>query len=308
MSLNIKYRPNSLSDFYGNENLKNELTGFFNSEFPSTILLKGESGCGKTTLARIIAKELNGEIQELNLSNARGIDAAKSLIESLQYKSIFGKRKVIILNEIAGATREWQNCMLEVLEEPPNNTRFILCTTDPSKLLKTIKNRCVTLEVKPLNDKNMDNFLKEIIDKENFDFNIRTINQTIDKIIKLSEGVPRQALTLLNKVIKLKNEKAVRNVLNDLSISESKEMRDLCQALLYKKSWKEISLILKSIQDEAESVRYSVLGYMSIVILNQNNNSIRNRVSDIISLFSESFIYTKKAGLINACYLLSEDR
>lgn len=298
--LNLKYRPKTFDEFFGNKTVVNSLKTILSKEGkPTSILLTGPSGTGKSTLSRIIATELGAndfDIQELNISNARGIDSAREIIESVRI-SPFGKYKVIILNEIQNSTKDFQHCMLEVLEEPPKNCIFILCTTEPEKLLPTIKNRCTHFQTSLLTEKSMTDLLKKVLENEKA---AEFPEEAVKQICIMSEGSPRKALVMLDSVMGLDKGK----VLKSLSTYKDEEAKaiELCQALIHKKTWKILATILSNLKEEPETIRYIVLGYMASTLL-KGSGSVLDRASLLIQLFSENFYDSKKAGLVNACYL-----
>ena len=170
MPLSLSYRPTSLEEFFGNEAIKESLKSILAREDrPKTILLSGPSGCGKTTLARIIAKMVNCndmDLAQYNISDMRGIDTAREIIASCQFEPLYGEVRVIVLNECHRATVDWMNAMLEILEEPPKGVYFILCTTEPEKLLKTIKTRSTTYTVSTLRKHEMISLIQWVTQSE----------------------------------------------------------------------------------------------------------------------------------------------
>ena len=303
MSLPLKYRPQTFDEVLGSKNksmIASLKTVLEKESKPKTILLQGPSGCGKTTTARIIAGEFGArdiDIKELNISNTRGIDAARAIIDNVRHKSLGGKCKVIILDECHLATKEFQNTMLKTLEEPPPNTYFILCTTEPEKLLPTIKTRATTYQVSPLMNNEVLKLLKVVCKKEGK----KVDEKVLQEIVRVAEGCPREALTVLDAVIDMDNTGDQIQAIIDQTVSES-SLKELCIALLNSKSWKVTSEILKNLEGEPESIRYGILGYMNSVLLNSGNI----RASDIIIIFENNFYDSKKAGLNNACFMVSK--
>lgn len=301
MSLDKKYRPSSLDQIYGNESLVIMIDKLIKRKKnrPQTILLQGARGCGKTTLARIMAKEFGGvgaDIKELNISSMRGIDTARKVIENVGYRSLEGESKVIILNECHKATSEFQNAMLEKLEEPPKNVYFILCTTEPEKLLETVKSRCVmkTFTVKPLTRRQLINLIEEVLKEEGIDFP----SDYIRKVANISQGIPREALLLLDTLIDL-DKKELQKAVKDLhSVTKDKPI-DLARAINKQANWKEIKLILKDLATvPAEDVRRVILDYMWKVLLDRGGAYHAH----VIECFEYSFLESGMAGLVLACW------
>lgn len=298
LSLHLAYRPTTFDEIIGNVSLIESLkTVLEKDSCPSTFLFQGPSGSGKTTIARIIAKEVGAreqDVKELNIADTRGIDAARKIIENARFMPFGGVAKVYILDETHKSTADFQNALLKILEEPPKNTYFILCTTEPEKLLKTVRNRCTTYQVNSLRRSELVKLIKKVVMGES---RRKFPKEAVEKISIAADGCPRQALVILDSVIGMENEK-IENAVNNFSFHKENVI-ELCRALLQGKKWKEVTGIIKGIEEEPENVRYAVLGYMSNVLLSGKQS---DRAFLVIDEFKESFIYTKKAGLISACY------
>ena len=295
MSISIKYIPKTLNEMYGIDNiidgLKNWRKSVEKGESNNVILLHGNYGCGKTTIAEIMIKYFNpdkSDILRLNTADARGIDNSRSIIELVRYKP-FKDKRIIILNECHQATKDFQNNLLELLEKPPEHTIFILCTTEPEKLLKTFRSRALSFKVDTLGRGDCAKLIKDICKKEEKEIT----GKEIKYIWEVSNGIPRNICNLLEK-------KFYGNLAGTIEEDEKLTL-DLCRSLLGN-NWDEIKGVLRNIKVEPESVRYAVLGYMNTVLLNDKENR-EDFIGGIIDLFSESFIYSKKAGLSLACYL-----
>lgn len=298
-SLTLKYRPQTFNEFAGNKALIESLRSVITREegIPASILLQGGSGRGKTTLARIIANEMginSNDIKELNISNTRGIDAARDIINKVSYSSLSGNKRMIILDEVQNSTKDFQQAMLKTLEEPPPGTHFILCTTDPQKLLKTIRTRCTTYEVSDVTSRDMTALLKRILKKEGVD---EFPNDAIKEIIKVSDGCPREAIKILDAVIDIEDDDLLIDAVRK-TIGDEVQIKELCQAIAKKAKWKEVAGILKNITDEPESVRRAILGYFSAALL----NSGKVEFAYVIGTFSSNYFDSGKAGLIYDCY------
>lgn len=292
LPLNLKYRPDTLDEMWGHYGYYNAVESFLEREDrPRTYLFYGPPGCGKTTLARIFAKEIGGQIKEFNISNTTGVDAARGIINKLKYKSLKGAR-VLIFNECHRASPNFQDAMLETLEEPPADTYFILVTTEPRKLLSAVRSRCTKIELKPLNRKDTIGLLHDTCIQEEIELDAQIIKQ----IARISDGVPRDALVLLNKVIDL-DPSEQKDFVEDLKTFESTTL-ELCKALQNRIPWDKVVPIIKALDEEPETVRYAILGYFSKDLL--KTGSVRSW--QILDVFGSTFFHSKKAGLIKACF------
>jgi len=303
MPLHIDYRPSSLDEFFGNQALKESLESIFSrkSDFPHAFLFHGKTGCGKTTLARIVAKMLkcaDSSVQEMNVANFRGIDTVRSIAENCVYMPIEGTNRVYILDEIHRQTKDAKEGLLKLLEDPPPHVYFCLCTTNPEELPDTLKGRCHTYHVKPLKSSEMMALLKSVLKKEK----IEDFPESILKaIIRLSEGLPRNALVMLDAVIDMEDEEAAINALSSVSLSEV-EVKDLCQAIMAGESWDAVRKHLANllIDNEPEKIRQAILGYLTNVLLNSKKN---DRVGFLLEVFSESIFHNPRAGIVKQVYL-----
>ena len=303
LSMAKKFRPQVFSEIFGNFEEISSLEKIVQKKKVTTFLLQGERGCGKTTCAKIMARELGASsigLMELNISDTRGIDDARRIIDNCQYLPRDMGSNVIILNEIQGANTFFQNALLEILEFPPKNTYFILCTTNPETLSKAIKSRCTQYTFSPLPPIVSRKFIKSILEKEGKELS----KDIIKEISKKADGIPREILSLLEKVLNADNDKQrLKILLNYSGRAEDETTKGLCQGLMNKSSWKEIAKILKSIKKDPESCRWDIIGYFNTVLL----NSGKMQAAEIIEVFSESFIMTGKAGLTLACYTIIKE-
>ena len=275
-----KYRPVSFKEMFGNVDELKALEKTVQEKKVTTFLLYGDRGCGKSTASRIIAKEL-GVGLGLREMNCR-------------YSAPDGKPTVIILNEIQGASKAFQQAILEILEEPPKDTYFILCTTSPEKLLKPVKSRCSQFRFSPLSLIMGRKFIRSILKRENQELG----GEIINKILKATEFIPREILTLLEKVLKVDENKRAKIIENYIVSDVSEEINTLCQLLLKKENWKIIAKVVNSIKEDPETVRRKILGYMGIVLLRTG----KRQAAVVMDCFRDNFFETGKSGLVLACY------
>ncbi len=284
MSLYNKYRPQSFDQIKGNTQLVSTLQGMLKDKktFPHTILLHGNTGCGKTSIARIIANELGckGEdYQEINSANFRGIDTVRDLISKCMFKPLEGDVRVYVLDEIHKMTGEAQNALLKPLEDTPNHVYFILCTTEPHKLLETIRGRCSQFQVNPLSEPQMYGLLRRIARDEGQELE----KEIYDQIIQDAVGHPRNAIQILEQVLRAPDDQRLETARQ--AAVEQSQVIELCRALLSgSASWDAVAKILTGIKEqEAEDIRRIVLGYCQAVLLKNKND----RAALIIETFYE---------------------
>lgn len=219
MSLYQKYRPQKFQDV-ANQNvavqtLENIIHKNKNGEkIPHAYIFCGGHGIGKTTLARIFARDLGtneSDIYELDAaSSSKKIEDMRELIESVHTMPILSKYKVYILDEAHMLTKDSSNAFLKTLEEPPAHVIFILCTTDPEKILTTVRSRCNIIKLEKPNVENIVSRLKYICQKEDIKINnnkldLEKLNESDDKVLELiaknSSNSFRDSITNLEKVI-----------------------------------------------------------------------------------------------------------
>jgi len=298
MSLYNKYRPKTFDDIIGNEDIVSYLKGVIDEEDnrPHVFLLHGPTGCGKTTMARIISKDLGCSsinTREINTADFRGIDSVREMIRSSRYQGIGGGNRVWIIDEIHKMTTDAQNAMLKLLEDTTQNSYYILCTTDPNKLLPTVRGRTISLQVKPLQDNQMMDLLRRVVKEEGK----RVKRNVYEQIVQDSFGFPRNALQILEKILKVDPEQQMKMAKE--SISEQSNSIQLCRALLSGSGWKRVSLLLKGIKDQdAESIRRHVLGYAQSILLNGTND----KAAHVLEEFIDPFYNSGFPGLVLACY------
>lgn len=295
-SLAVKYRPRMLKDFLGNEEVVRSLRSTMErEEIPHTMLFTGPSGCGKTTLARIVAARLKcsrRDFIENNAADFRGIDSVRDILRQMLLAPMSGLCRVWLLDECHQLSKDAQHALLKALEDTPAHIYFLLATTDPEKLLPTIKTRCVTFDVKPLDDKTMENMVVGVASSEG----VGLSQEVVDQIVQDALGSARMALSILDKIINM--EPADMLAAAKQQAAAQNESIDLCRALIGKKPWKDISRILQGVQQDPEQVRRAVLGYSQAVLLKSGHG----QAYIVMSAFRQPFYDLGKPGLTLACY------
>jgi len=297
-----RFRPRSLKHIIGNESTVDALSNMLAKQtVPHTMLFFGPSGCGKTTLARILQTELNCndlDLKEMNCADHRGIEDIRD-IQRRMNMAPNGDCRIWILDEVHMLTREAQNAALKILEDTPEHVYFFLCTTDPQKLLKTIRTRCCEMPVELLGYNQLEKLALRVIKK----VKIKIEKDILDDLVASSNGSARSLLVSLDKLKNL-NPAGQRKALKQKQEGEAEGI-DLCRALIKRDPWNKIAGILKNLKEEPEKIRWGVLFYARSVLLGGGNASAQ--ASIVIDCFKDHFYDSKEPGLALACYEAIEE-
>jgi len=221
LALYRKYRSKNFDELVGQEAIKQTLENSLKiQKISHAYLFSGPRGTGKTSVARLFAKALNCEkgngeicnecsncrainegshpdVIEIDAASNSGVDEVRELIEKVKYAPIQGKYKVYIIDEVHMMTNSAFNALLKTLEEPPSYVVFILCTTEPYKLLPTILSRCQRYEFKKITDAELRKLITHVLKEEG----VSATNDAINLIVELANGGARDSLSLLDQVI-----------------------------------------------------------------------------------------------------------
>lgn len=303
MSLYHKYRPQTLDEVQGNEEAVDTLRGLLRRDDPPHAwLLHGPTGCGKTTLGRIIARELGccgSDFREVDSADFRGIDTMREIRAQSAYKALEGPCRVWLIDECHKMTNDAQNAILKGLEDAPAHVHYVLCTTDPHKLLPTIRGRCAQAAAKPLGARDMMALLRRVVKAEGESLTKRVYEQIVDD----SLGHPRNALQILDAMLATEPER--RQEVARRAAEVSSQMIELCRALVSAGGWKLISSILKELkeqQEDAEAVRQQVLGYCSSYLLGKDTDAARPAAVVMEEFLERPFYGAGWPALVYACY------
>ena len=231
-----KYRPVNFEDVVGQETITTTLkNAISNNKLAQALLFTGPRGVGKTSCARIVAREINNfeinddnsyNIFELDAASNNGVEGIRNLIDQTRIPPQTGKYKVYIIDEVHMLSSGAFNAFLKTLEEPPPHCIFILATTEKHKIIPTILSRCQIYNFKRITIDIIVNHLKNICKIEEIQYNDDALKQIASKC----DGAMRDALQLFDKVVginkKITSEMVVEN-LNSVDFDKFLEIVNL---------------------------------------------------------------------------------
>ena len=296
-----EHRPQTFKDVVGQTSTLKLLRNYLaNDTFPHALLLTGPSGVGKTTIGRILASELGchpDEYRELNTADFRGIDMVREIRENINYGPLKGKVKVWLIDESHALTKAAQEAFLKLLEDPPAYVYFMLATTDPGKLLPTVKTRCSAVPLTALTAATMTKFLTKFTADHLPDFELS--EDAVALLTAKALGSPRRALVLLEGLA-TQDIGEQKKYLESIQEEETQSI-ELCRALIRGAKWKEVAEILKGLKEEdPEGIRHHVLGYARATLLGSGPDACK--AFCVIDSFRDNFYDSKHAGLAASCW------
>ena len=240
-SLAVKYRPTTWADLVCQDTVKEILQNQIETgEFKQAYLFCGSAGTGKTTSARIFAREVNngqGNIIEIDGASNNGVDNIRDLIEDCKMRPLQGKYKVYIIDEVHMLSQGAFNALLKTLEEPPSYVIFILATTEPHKIPATILSRCQRFDFTRIPVPFITQRINAILDTENLYYGgeIKYEEKALEYIAKLANGGMRDAIMKLDTVLGYTLDITVENVVKCLGVVTYTDMIDIVYNIICRK-------------------------------------------------------------------------
>ncbi|MDR1511170.1 MAG: DNA polymerase III subunit gamma/tau [Endomicrobium sp.] len=235
--LSRKFRPQNFNEVIGQGHISQTLKNAISAKrVAHAYLFSGPRGCGKTTMARILAKALNCkngpttepcgicenclaisksssiDVLEIDGASNNGIDEIRALRENVKFSSVNSKYKIYIIDEAHQITMQAFNALLKTLEEPPDYVVFIMATTEQHKIPVTILSRCQKYKFKLMSNAEISFAVKNIGKKEGFEID----DEAIDIIASASDGSMRDALSLLEQAVSSNSSKITGSYMREL--------------------------------------------------------------------------------------------
>lgn len=309
-----EWRPQNFYDIVGQEHItttvKNQI---LNNRIAHAYLFCGTRGTGKTTTAKVFAKALNcldlkdGEpcnkcdmcrkineglaidVTELDAASNNGIDKIRDIIDDVKYPPQEARHKVYIMDEVHMLSIGAVNAFLKTLEEPPNNVVFILATTDPQKLPITILSRCQRFDFKRINNNEITERLKKIVNEQN----ALADDKSLNLIARVSDGAMRDALSILDQAISMGNGAVQYDVLvSMLGLVTNDNLFNLTNSVTQRNIEKSISIIdevVYSGKDIYLFIKDLIAHYRNILMAKVTNNP-----EEVLDMSEENILLIKE--------------
>lgn len=305
-----RHRPKKFADVIGQDQAVATLRGFLKKgNVPHCIGFYGQSGGGKTTLARILAKNIGcnpdkdeHDFQELNVSDFGGINMVRKIRSEVDRLPLAGKCKVYLLDECQGLTADAQAGLLKITEEVPDHVYFMMATTEPGKIKPTLRSRFTTIKLTPLNPIHLAEIITKVAAEEKADPPITM--KVVRRIVDHSDCSARTALKFLESVLGASNEQERLALI--MPLEAETDAFELVKLLMpfdnrKKPTWSELADLLEKIKNQdPEGIRRLVLKIATTNVL--KGGQVAERAFLIIQTFRDNYFDCGRAGLVASCY------
>ncbi len=246
-----KYRPTKFEDVIGQDHIVKVLEGAIKlGNISHAYLFSGPRGTGKTSLARILAREVGtsaNDLVEMDAASNRGIDDVRSIREAVITLPYESKYKVYIIDEVHMLTRDAWNAFLKTLEEPPAYVIFILATTELEKVPETVISRCQTFLFKQPNLSTLKDFALEVAKKEG----ATLAPDAAELVALLGDGSFRDTHGILEKVLSSTKDKKITR--EDIELVTGAPKSELIRNILESIVEKNLEQGMKAISEAGEA-------------------------------------------------------
>jgi len=292
-----KYRPSNLDELVGQKFISITLKqALLTKKIAPAYLFNGPRGTGKTSSARIFAKSLNCQaydqptinpcckcdlcrqitdgnaldIMEIDAASNTGVENIREIIERARFAPTQARWKVYVIDECHMLSTAASNALLKTIEEPPSRVVFILATTNPERVLNTIKSRCQKFDFRRISPSDIFQHLSEIAEKESIEYEV----QALKMIAKRSNGGMRDAQSLLEQLNLLPEGITINNIQNLLGEVSENELTNLIKSLV-ENNPESLIITCNKLYDAGNEPLQIIIGLLNItrdLLLHTTNN------------------------------------
>lgn len=298
----VRYRPSVLKDVIGQPATVKAIDALVAAgDRPHSYLFTGPSGVGKTTLARIIGNRCGVEaynVMEIDAATNSGVDAMRAIKQAAETRGFGSAEKLVIVDECHSLSKQAWQSWLKIVEEPPSHLYLVFCTTESTKVPRTIKTRCQHFDLKSVGTKDLAAFLDEICFAEQ----IKGLNSNaIRAIAAKAEGSVRQALVYLQAVSHCKSKDEAMQVIDSIDDMQD-EAINIVRAIVNQDSFMKVKgMIAKLEADNCESIRIITVNYAAKALLGTKSEGKAEWLLEVLDEFSDPWNPSeKKAPLLLA--------
>ena len=230
-----KYRPDILENYVGNENLKETISKYIEQNDIQNLIFYGPAGTGKTTLAKLLVKNINCDFIYINASDERGIETIRDKVSGFASTMSFKPLKVVILDEADFLTIQAQASLRNVIETFSKSTRFILTCNYIERIIDPLQSRCQTLKIVPPSKADVARHLCKVLSQEN-------INYDTDSVVNIVKKQYPDVRKMLN-ICQMSSKKG-ELVVDSQTLVSSNYIDQIIELLPNNKSFKQIRQII----------------------------------------------------------------
>jgi len=285
-----KYRPDTLENYVGNEDVKSIIDSYLAQNDINHFLFYGPAGTGKTTLAKIIVNNLDCDHIYINASDERGVDTIRDKVQGFASAASFRPLKVVILDEADFLTINAQASLRNIIETFSRSTRFILTCNYVERIILPLQSRCKVLKLVPPSKTDVAKHVANILTQENVTFELSDLKTTVNRfypdlrnILNTCQIFSKKGTLVLNEEVLTSNVYQIK-VIEELSKPTNKSFNNIRQ-IIADSGVNDYDEMYRFLYDEANKYAPGNEGQVSIILSEMQYQS-NFRIDKEINLMS----------------------